>query len=67
MAKDLKTRVILETSTAEARLKALAKAINQVQKAVDKNDKNCYIIKVACESDTGTLITEQRIQEYNQK
>ena len=32
---------------------------NCLEKAVDKNDKNCYIIKVACDSDTGTLITEQ--------
>ena len=40
---------------------------NLFKKIVDKWKKNCYIIRVACESDTGTLITEQRIQEYNQK
>lgn len=40
MAKDLKAKVSLETSSAEARLKALTRAINKVQAAVDRTTKN---------------------------
>ena len=40
MPKDLKASVTLETKSAEARLKALVKAINRVQNAVSKTSKN---------------------------
>ena len=40
MPKDLKASVTLETKSAEARLKALVKAINRVQDAVSKTSKN---------------------------
>ena len=40
MPKDLKASVTLETKSAEARLKALVKAINRVQNAVNKTSKN---------------------------
>ena len=40
MPKDLKASVTLETKSAEARLKALVKAINRVQDAVNKTSKN---------------------------
>ena len=40
MPKDLKASVTLETKSAEARLKALVKAINRVQDAVNKTAKN---------------------------
>ena len=40
LPKDLKASVTLETKSAEARLKALVKAINQVQAAVNKTANN---------------------------
>lgn len=40
MAKELKTSVTLETKTAEAKLKALVKAINNVDNAINKANKS---------------------------
>lgn len=40
MPKDLRATVTLDTRSAEARLRALTKAINQVQNAVNKSAKN---------------------------